>query len=72
MSITRPYGYSMPLISHNRRSRARSPVEDPEKSPKGKAAWEKLPSLKIGKILRKIGAGDRSRQMYVPNEEDQA
>ena len=24
------------------------------------------------KILKKIGAGDRSKQMYIPNEEDQA
>lgn len=31
-----------------------------------------MPLVRISKILQKIGAGDRSRQMYIPNEEDQA
>ena len=28
--------------------------------------------LKISNILRKIGAGDTKRQMYIPSESDQA
>lgn len=37
-----------------------------------KAPFDKLPIIKISKILKKIGAGDRNKVMFVPNEEDQA
>lgn len=72
MTAHRPYAYSMPVINKNR-SNITSPIKNQEeRSPEIRAAWAKLPTVKIGNILRKIGAVDRHRQMFVPNEEDQA
>lgn len=69
MTSARQNGYSMPLISKTRRSHPTSPLKDyDEKNPEERSAWSKLPTLKISKILQKIGAGDRRRQMFVPNE----
>ena len=37
-----------------------------------KGPYARLPLIKISGILKKIGAGDRQKQMYIPNEDDQA
>lgn len=63
--------YSIPIIKnkgrHNRvfsENRNTSEINNLEKS---KSPYAKLPVLQISKILRKIGAGDRNKQMFVPN-----
>lgn len=70
MTATRHHGFSMPLISDRNQNKSTSVSKNPEdeRAKSSKAAWEKLPSLAISKILKKIGAGDRSKQMYIPNE----
>ena len=61
--------YSLPLINE-RRSRASSLNRSVDEN-NPESAFQKLPMSKMTMVLRKIGAGDRKKQMFVPNEEDQ-
>jgi hypothetical protein len=70
MSEVRAGGYSLPMLSKRNRVPSLSRTTD-ENNPENQA-WKKLPLLKMTNVLKKIGAGDHSRQMYVPNEEEQA
>jgi hypothetical protein len=79
MATARALNHSMPLIPENRNLRNLSEHQnrndasrEKKEGGKGKGPYDKLPLIRIGKILKKIGAGDRNRQMYIPNEEDQA
>lgn len=74
MATARGLNHSMPLIPDNRARRNFSERRDGQTTSRGqqseaktKGPYEKLPLVRISKILKKIGAGDRSRQMYIPN-----
>ena len=67
MTSIKKHGHSMPLIPESRINRSSVNKNIDEEASATKAAWEKLPTLKISKIMQKIGAGDRKRQMYIPN-----
>ena len=57
----------MPLIPDSRNNRNSHNKSLDDDAATSRAAWYKLPTLKISKILQKIGAGDRKKQMYIPN-----
>lgn len=60
----------MPQISKDRRSRDSSLGKSTDEGTEG-STWKQLPQIKMSNVLRKIGAGDRNRQMQMPNEEEQ-
>ena len=58
--------FSLPLINSNRAKASKSVDGFDENNPE--SALKKLPLTKMTMVLKKIGAGDRKRQMFVPNE----
>lgn len=64
---------SLPYISKsNRRKKASSLGRSVDENNPESHAWDRLPMVKMTTVLRKIGAADKSHQMYIPCEEDQA
>jgi len=59
-------GSSLPYISKTKRNRASSLNRSADDNNPEAGAWDKLPMVKMMTVLRKIGAGDRSHQMYIP------
>lgn len=69
--MSRREQYSLPLINTDRRSKGSSLGKSMDENNPENSIISKLPTTRMTTVLRKIGAGDRKRQMYVPNEEDQ-
>ena len=67
MAAARSTSFSLPLMPNEKRNRWSSLNKSLNDDNPETQACKKLPSLKMTKVLRKIGAGDRSRQMYVPS-----
>ena len=57
--------YSLPLIKEKPKRGSSLGMSMDENNPE--SAFQKLPMSKMTTVLRKIGAGDRKKQMFVPN-----